>query len=79
MSGLSSASQPDDIWSLASGLDFVEGAAPAGTEILTEDGNAAGTLFTQAGGKAIAYVRFDRANGPLMAENARVSVPQVTG
>jgi folate-binding protein YgfZ len=57
----------------------VEGEAPAGTEILTEDGKTAGTLFTQAGGKAIAYLRFDRATGPLTAENARVSVPHVTG
>lgn len=49
---------------LRKGLQVVdiEGAAPAGTEI-TAGGKPAGTLFTQAGGKAIAYLRYDRARG----------------
>ncbi|MGI1663401.1 YgfZ/GcvT domain-containing protein [Palleronia sp. KMU-117] len=49
----------------------VEGAAPPGTEI-TADGRPAGTLFTQAGGRAIAHLRFDRAGGPMQAGTARV-------
>lgn len=53
----------------------IDGTAPVGTEILTSDGKTAGTLFTQSGGQAIAYMRFDRANGPLSAENASISVP----
>ncbi|WP_460274721.1 CAF17-like 4Fe-4S cluster assembly/insertion protein YgfZ [Celeribacter sp. ULVN23_4] len=48
----------------------IEGATPVGTEIVTEDGKAAGTLFTQSGGKAIAYLRFDRATAPLKAGEA---------
>lgn len=43
----------------------IEGSAPVGTEI-TADGKPAGTLFTQAGGKAIAYLRYDRARGAEM-------------
>lgn len=50
----------------------VEGAAPVGTEILSEDGRAAGTLFTQADGAALAYLRFDRADGVMTAGEARV-------
>lgn len=37
----------------------IEGSAPVGTPILS-DGKEAGTLFTQASGQAIAYLRFDR-------------------
>ncbi|PJF08176.1 folate-binding protein YgfZ [Pseudorhodobacter sp. MZDSW-24AT] len=37
----------------------IEGSAPVGTPILS-DGKEAGTLFTQSGGQAIAYLRFDR-------------------
>lgn len=44
----------------------IEGDAPPGTEI-TADGKPAGTLFTRAGGQAIAYLRFDRAEGPMQA------------
>ncbi|KIC12333.1 aminomethyltransferase [Leisingera sp. ANG-M1] len=50
----------------------VEGSAPVGTEI-TADGKPAGTLFTQSGGKGIAYLRFDRAKGEMLAGEARVS------
>ncbi|GAB5448162.1 CAF17-like 4Fe-4S cluster assembly/insertion protein YgfZ [Gymnodinialimonas sp.] len=50
----------------------VEGRAPVGTEIFAGE-KPAGTLYTQAGGKGIAYLRFDRAKGPLTAEDARIS------
>lgn len=47
----------------------IEGSAPIGTPI-TADGKAAGVLYTQAGSKAIAYLRFNRAKGILMADDA---------
>ncbi|UWQ78021.1 folate-binding protein [Leisingera sp. S132] len=50
----------------------VEGKAPAGTEI-TAGGKVAGTLYTQAGGQGIAYLRFDRAKGEMQAGDARVT------
>ena len=37
----------------------IQGSAPVGTPILQSD-KPAGTLFTQSGGRAIAYLRFDR-------------------
>ncbi|WP_164659926.1 folate-binding protein YgfZ [Tropicibacter sp. Alg240-R139] len=49
----------------------VEGDTPAGTEIVA-DGKAVGTLFTQSGGKGIAYLRFDRAKGDMEAGGATV-------
>ncbi len=59
---------------LRKGLATVEidGTAPTGTAI-DADGKAAGTLFTQAGGRAIAYLRFDRAKGPMQADAATVT------
>ena len=51
----------------------VEGDAAPGTEIRAEDGRPAGTLHTVAGGRAIAYLRFDRATGPMEAGAARVT------
>ncbi len=53
---------------------LVEGAAPIGTEIRSGD-KVAGTLFTQAGGKGIAYLRFDRAEGAMSAGEATVRLP----
>ncbi|MBV2358589.1 folate-binding protein [Thalassococcus sp. CAU 1522] len=50
----------------------VDGAAPVGTEI-TADGKPAGTLFTQADGAGIAYLRFDRTGGPMQAGGATVT------
>jgi hypothetical protein len=44
----------------------IDGHAPTGTEILA-DGKPAGLLFTQSGGQAIAYLRFDRADAALTA------------
>lgn len=51
----------------------VAGAAPVGTE-LTSDGKAVGTLFTQADGQGIAYLRFDRVKGEMQAGDARVTL-----
>lgn len=51
----------------------VEGSAPVGTPILTGDGREAGVLYTQAGGLGIAHLRFDRAEGAMVAGEARVS------
>ena len=48
----------------------VEGAAPVGTEI-TDNGRKVGILYSQAGGKGIAYLRFDRiSGGPMAADGA---------
>jgi len=52
---------------------LIDGAAPVGSEILAE-GKPAGTLFTQSGGKAIAWLRHDRATGSLVAGHARLRV-----
>jgi folate-binding protein YgfZ len=51
----------------------VEGAAPPGTEIATAEGKPAGTLYSQADGAGIAYLRFDRATGAMTAGAARVT------
>ncbi|GKY89529.1 YgfZ/GcvT domain-containing protein [Sinisalibacter aestuarii] len=51
----------------------VEGDAAPGTPVLTEDGKEAGRLTTVSGGKAIAYLRFDRATGPMRAGGATVT------
>jgi tRNA-modifying protein YgfZ len=50
----------------------VEGAAPPGTPLETAEGREAGTLYTQSGGRGIAYLRFDRAAGPMRAGPAAV-------
>jgi len=50
----------------------IDGTAPVGTPI-TANGKPAGTLFTQAGGQAIAYLRFDRAKGELQAGDATIT------
>lgn len=52
----------------------VQGKAPVGTQITSSE-KPAGTLFTQSGGKGIAYLRFDRAAGPMQAESATVTYP----
>ncbi|MFC3615661.1 YgfZ/GcvT domain-containing protein [Lutimaribacter marinistellae] len=51
----------------------VDGTAPVGTEI-TADGKPAGTLYTQANGHGIAYLRFARTGDAMQAETARVAV-----
>lgn len=50
----------------------VEGGVPVGTEILTTDGKPAGTLYTQSGGEALAYLRFDRATENMRCGGATV-------
>lgn len=50
----------------------IDGEAPVGSDI-TNDGKPVGTLFTQSGGHAIAYLRFDRAGPDMQAGEARVS------
>ncbi|WP_353472756.1 folate-binding protein [Salipiger sp. H15] len=56
---------------LRKGLVTVEvaGEAPVGTEVVTGE-KPAGTLYTQAGGRGIAYLRFDRAEGEMTAGSA---------
>jgi len=49
----------------------ITGSAPVGTD-LTADGKPVGTVFTQSGGHALAYLRFDRATGPMQAGEAVV-------
>lgn len=49
----------------------VEGPAEPGTEI-TAAGKPAGRLHTRAGDRAIAYLRFDRAEGEMQAGAARL-------
>ena len=50
----------------------VEGEAPVGTQI-TSGGKPAGVLYTQHGGRGIAYLRFDRAGEDMVAGDAKVS------
>lgn len=51
----------------------LDGPAPAaGTPVTTEDGKEAGVLTTVTKTRAIAYLRFDRANGALRAGEALV-------
>ena len=49
----------------------IDGMAPVGTPIMAGE-KEAGTLFTQSGGNAIAYLRFDRAKAPMTAGDATV-------
>ncbi|EEW25945.1 CAF17-like 4Fe-4S cluster assembly/insertion protein YgfZ [Rhodobacter ferrooxidans] len=51
----------------------VDGVVPIGAEILA-DGKPAGQVFTQSGGQGIAFLRFDRASGEMLAGDVRVSV-----
>jgi folate-binding protein YgfZ len=49
----------------------LDGQVPVGVEIVTSDGKAAGTIYTQANGEGLAYLRFDRA-GDMRANGAIV-------
>lgn len=49
----------------------VEGEVPVGTEI-TANGKPVGTLYSQSGGRGLAHLRFDIAQGPLQAGAATV-------
>lgn len=53
----------------------IDGSVEAGTEI-TADGKAVGTLHTVAGDRALAYLRFDRAKGDMVAGTAKVRLAQ---
>jgi hypothetical protein len=53
----------------------VEGEAAPGTKVttpMTAGGKPAGTLFSQSGGRGLAHLRLDRADGVLEAGAARV-------
>ena len=50
----------------------VDGSAPVGTEIINGEGRPAGTLYTQANGKGLAYLRFDRVTSEMRAGDAVV-------
>ena len=65
---------------LQKGLRIVEvkGDVPVGTDVFTEDGRVAGTLYTQANGRGLAYLRFNRAKGALTAGEAVVELSPVT-
>ena len=52
----------------------IDGPADFGSDITTADGKPAGTLFTRSGDRAIAYLRLDRAEGPLRAGQATVTL-----
>ena len=45
----------------------LDGSVPVGTPILTADGREAGTVYTQANGQGIAYLRFDRIGDGMTA------------
>ena len=51
----------------------IEGNAPNGTTIIS-GGKNAGVLYSQSGGKGIAYLRFDRATDIMTAGKAAVSM-----
>ncbi|MCU0827542.1 MAG: folate-binding protein [Tabrizicola sp.] len=51
---------------------LVDGEAPVATQITTPDGRPVGVLFTQHSGRAIAYLRHDRAMDEMVAGPARV-------
>ena len=51
---------------------IVSGPAATGTAI-TADGKPAGTLLTRAGDTALAYLRYDRATGPMEAGGVTVT------
>ena len=50
----------------------IKGEAAVGSEILAGD-KSAGILFTQSGDHALAYLRFDRANGLMQSGNAQLN------
>lgn len=51
----------------------IAGQAPVGTDVMAGE-KPAGTLYTQSGGYAIAYLRLDRAKGPMQAGAAEVTL-----
>ena len=58
---------------LRKGLVTVEVTGPAAPgDAITAEGRAVGTLHTRSGDRAIAYLRFDRATGPMQAGEATI-------
>ncbi|MEO0750363.1 MAG: folate-binding protein [Pseudomonadota bacterium] len=53
----------------------VDGSAPVG-HIIEANGKEAGVLYTQSGGRGIAYLRFARASEDMKASAARVHWPK---
>lgn len=51
----------------------LDGPAAAGTEIMAA-GKPAGRIHTRAGDRAIAYLRLDRAEGPMLADGTKVTL-----
>lgn len=49
----------------------IDGSAPVGSDI-TAAGKPVGTLYSQSDGRALAYLRFDRAKGEMSAGSATV-------
>ncbi|MDO5658343.1 MAG: folate-binding protein [Paracoccus sp. (in: a-proteobacteria)] len=47
---------------------ILEAPVPVGTPLLMADGREAGVVYTQSGGRGIAHLRFDRAQGALSAD-----------
>ncbi len=52
----------------------IEGAAQPDTPITTEDGKPAGHLHRIHGTSGLAYLRFDRANAPMQANGATITI-----
>jgi tRNA-modifying protein YgfZ len=52
----------------------ITGAAPEGTAIVAE-GKVVGSLHTQSGGRALAYLRQDQATGQMRAGEATITLP----
>ncbi len=52
----------------------VEGHAPVGTEIVNGAGKVAGRLYSQANGKGLAHLRFDRVDDAMVAGDAGVAM-----
>ena len=50
----------------------LDAPVPSGTAILTADGREAGVVFTQSGGRGIAYLRFDRIGQGMSAAGVPV-------
>jgi folate-binding protein YgfZ len=53
---------------------LIDGEAPVGSEVFASE-KTAGRIFTQSDGKGIAYLRFDRAEGPMTAGAAKIRLP----
>ena len=54
-------------------LVTIDRQAPVGTQITAND-KPVGTLFSQSGTKALAYLRFDRAKGDMQAGDAKITL-----